>query len=255
MALAGASTVAMLILTACGGGDEGDPGPAQASSSECNSPVQTHFATKFQVSGARIGTMDTEYTYGEKADFNGQAVLQNTERRSFAYTGPSDLAGLSGNEIIVDYFTVDDANEVITAYGSASATVWASAPQRIRTEAFIYSPPMTSRMFQLMPGQSTDLIFSGTRRLEDWDGRVTTDSADHVDHVTYHGQETITVPAGTFTACKFTTTGNSAASQATAYIQWIAKGTGAILKEQSTDEGDSAGSTTVINEAVEIRQF
>jgi hypothetical protein len=46
--------------------------------------------------------------------------------------------------------------------------------------------------------------------------------------VTYVGQESITIPAGTFTACKFSVTTSSGTN-----TEWVGKGNGAPLQSTS----------------------
>lgn len=245
--LANACASVLLTLSACGGG--GDDGPGQASSSECSSPLETHFSVKWQVSGPRTGIAESENTWGEKVDFNGLAVRRDTELRKTTYSAPAEFAGLTATEVFLDFYTTDEAQEVRTIHGYGHLTGWSNT-QRTQTEAFIYDPPPVERFSQMMPGQTIETTYAGTRRFEDWDGKVTTEAVSNIRRVTYHGQETVNVPAGSFTACKFTTFLVNGPEAGTSTHYWLAKGSGISIKVQSEIPGYGTSNL----DAIEIQQ-
>lgn len=84
-----------------------------------------------------------------------------------------------------------------------------------------YDPRMVDARYELAPGQETALV------------RNVTDGSWYYSFVTYVGQETITVPAGTFTACRFNERSVFPASDGAVRddgSMWVAKGSGVLLK-------------------------
>jgi hypothetical protein len=81
----------------------------------------------------------------------------------------------------------------------------------------VYQPPLRDKRYALAPGGEFRLVRSIVQA---------TGVSSYGTTVRYAGQESATVPAGTFTACKFEERFDDGSMLAT----WIIKGTGVLAK-------------------------
>jgi hypothetical protein len=99
-------------------------------------------------------------------------------------------------------------------------------------------PPAEER-FDLDPGQSYTQSYTTTQEGGSVGGlQIPATQTQFTVKTTYNGQESVTVPAGTFNACKFTDeTTATVSGQSSTATTWLAVGSGQFLK--SVSEGDS----------------
>jgi hypothetical protein len=89
----------------------------------------------------------------------------------------------------------------------------------------VFTPAARDKRFTLNPGETTVYSQTYTTTITP-PGTTETTTANPT--VTYEGQESVTVPAGTYTACKFSQTFSGSTT-----TTWIIKGSGVMAK--STD--------------------
>jgi hypothetical protein len=102
------------------------------------------------------------------------------------------------------------------------------------TSKSVFTPPFLNRRYTLAPGESTTSTSTMVTTTTLTGMPPTTQTTSHTQTDRYLGQESVTVPAGTFNACKFET-----ANQTT----WEAVGRGVMVKSISLDS--SGGTTTM----------
>lgn len=219
-----------LAIAACGGGDS-DPAPdtggggtgntgntgntgdtgntggtgdttTTGRASECFNPALRAPGTTYRwdLQGSSRGftaTISNQGTIHAGGSFAGHTGLLKDERVSTV-----TAQGVHLVQNVEDFSSVrEDADgPVILQYGLTAE----SDTQGMRmSHQVVISPPAEVREFTLRPGQSYQYSESSTITMTAAGIQIPT-TTDIVTHtVTYEGQETVTVPAGTFTACKF----------------------------------------------------
>jgi hypothetical protein len=225
--IAMAAAVAASTLVACGGGGGGDGlggvalgGPA----SDCFNPAQytpgTSSQLQYSISGAFTGTATINGSVGQPTAFNGTAnLIPVTQTLATSYSVPSS-AGSS--TISVTTYQQLDGTDVLTYGAVGTVTVLGLAAVNTST---VYSPPSRDKRYSLTTGGTYTRTDSTTSTVTP---PGTTQSATTSTVVTYLGQETVTVPAGTFTACKFIEAGPNPSP-----LTWIAKGKGVMVRSEA----------------------
>lgn len=239
---------ALLALSACGGGggDDNPPAPAEARASDCLGPLQMHHRGVYRISGNYPGTLQIDRTDGTRTDLNGRQVLLDTVIKQASYTAPANYAGHTLTEVTMQYYT-HGADSIETVYADAYASHWedwAVGEQNVYADAF--DPPYADPIFTLKPGQSVVLNIKGVRHGRWHDGTVVDEPIDSRTTRTYHGQEQVEVPAGRFTACKFSDTSTDGTPIMT---WWRAKDTGIEVKSIAPEEfegGAAKGQTRTL---------
>lgn len=230
-ALGACCTAALLALSACGGGGDDTPPttPTEAKASDCYGALlgqQQHFRQVNRVTSAIPATREVEWTKGEIVDFNGRRVRRDSQISIDTYpaTAPADYAGHTYTYVAQSYYDLNpDFSQ--TLYANATASRWDDwAPNEQETFVQIYLEPYPlDRQFALQPGETASITHKRTWRRQAQDGTVTTGTDAPTSSATYHGQETVTVPAGSFTACRM--------SYESGLIAWFAKDTGVVVKD------------------------
>jgi hypothetical protein len=201
-------------VTACG--DESPSSPSNPSpsgtstalenASVCFNPdlytVDTTYSTKYQANIVR----ENDFEVVEQTDFKGQPAIKVT-----------DADGMQG------FYSVDNVNKSVTFLG----IIWNSFEY--------YGVPAGSgdtQRFDLNKGE----IYDQTYTMRDNNNKETV-----IDkNITFDGFETLIVPAGTYKACKFTTTGTKTKHDGTksniSSSEWIAVEYGITIKNDSEGE-------------------
>lgn len=158
--------------------------------------------------------------------FNGQSgLIEFFQDQTTTYTAPATLAS-AGTVPTQSRFYFTENGSVETEFGgtvTASATV---AGITITTNTTVtYSPAVADRRFTLaVGGSNTSTTTQSTTSVTNFGSTPATTSSETTT-VTYVGQENITIPAGTFAACRFTVVTNSGTNE-----EWFGKGNGAPLQ-------------------------
>ena len=158
------------------------------------------------------------------AIFNGQAALKATINTSTEGEFPS-----SG--VIRAYFQ-REGNTRIRDLGNETDNLTPGTASRVNTIT-----PYELRRYDLAAGESYSQSFQVESRVfTGGEGQVENVSVDAT--VRFDGVESLTVPAGTFDACRFThsrTTTESGFSFSSTDVEWFHVGTGILLKHQEDD--------------------
>jgi hypothetical protein len=196
------------------------PAPTAGAASECLNPAQLASGTQYQldyvVSGALTGTSSTTGNIGAATSFNGHAnVLPITQTVVTNYTAPVPVQATVN---MTSYQSIEGFD--ILSYGSVG-TVSVPMVGNIETR-IVYNPPVRDKRFTLAPLSSYTIEQSGTTTITP---PGTSQSTTGSTTVTFSGQESVTVPAGTYTACKF----HESTAGATTTL-WVIKGKGVLAR-------------------------
>ncbi|MEM8490613.1 MAG: hypothetical protein AAF756_07260 [Pseudomonadota bacterium] len=211
---------------------ESDPGSGTGSGSDCwNSALQAEGTTILTTRrstgiGPSIDT-DFEQTIAGSGPFNGRTGRLVTTLSS-AMAGGMLVSGTSRS-----YFQdVSDAR--ILNLGTETEIDSPDPSIGSTTAVDQYEPPRLERR-DLSAGESYTQEFEETQSTT-IDGETTTFIRNIARTVTFDGIESITVPAGTFDACRFTEVEVSAGETSTLQL-WYGVGNGLILRVQ--EDGDT----------------
>jgi hypothetical protein len=233
---------AAALASGCGGSDDDvaaapppPPVPAPGSAAECfptlSAVAGTTYQLNYAVSGGLTGTSSTSGAAGP-GTFNGvNNLVSQVQTITADYSAPAAVAG-----VVLTNLTIHQAFEGydIITYGTESAVLVGSAITG-KTSA-VYTPPVRDKRFTLATGGTQNYSFNVATTTTP-PGSTTTHTVQN--SVTYAGQENITVPAGTFTTCKFHTTANGSI-----LTEWLIKGKGIEARSVSNL------STVVLGEVV-----
>lgn len=238
------------VLAGCGGGGDGGdeaapspspaptptpaptPAPQAGSGRDCVNPdlhkVGTTYRIEQRASGAESGDVLREYAVKREAAFNGHAGLVEVELKT-----TTKMAGQpTRNGIQYLYERLEDAT--MFRYGMVIPTVLGQGlPDMVITTA--YDPPVGFRSLALGAGESYVLELQGT--VSATGGPTGSAPPTRISErwkETYLGQETVTVPAGTFTTCKLSTQVIGTNSDVTS---WVAKGSGLPVRSVQRADG------------------
>jgi hypothetical protein len=203
-----------------GGGTGGGPASACLDPTVYNSTTTVHY--EYNVGGTLTGTEVSDITVTPNATYEGNSASEaSTTITLTSAIGTIVAKGKSYAKLdglnIVNYGGTAD---VTTPFGNTSTKV-------------VYSPPCLDKRYSLAVGASdTETCFSTTTT------NGTASNVSTTSTVKYLGQESVTVPAGTFNACKFQI--DSADN-----TEWYAVGYSTVLVKSS---GTSAQTGTVVLE-------
>ncbi len=237
-ALLAVTAMAIAVMAGCGGGgggggDDGGAGGGggggggntTGAASDCFNPVLAQVGTTYRWDARIVGAATGSTTYDARVTrtttFEGTAGLAETEA---AITQSVQSGGntFTGTSTLLDYAQV--GGTTLTQYGQVTTV---TAPQASTTRS-VWQPPRADTRFALAVGASVDVAWTTNDTTPPGTGAVQTTARNN--RITYRGQESVTVPAGTLRACRFEiveTPGNSER------IEWMQVGTGAPLKTTS----------------------
>lgn len=243
-------TLAVLFtatLAACGGGDDdSNKEPPVPLSSECTPPTTlVRGMSQYQIateSGWR-GIRTDDDTWNEPVEFHGRRVVRNRSMQRTTYSAPANVSNRIYYQWRNIYFTWN-ADGSQTIYGSDYADNWDSDSDPDYFQSTVYDPPLvTKRYASLRPGDWFDSAVTGTVLTAEKGVTTTKQILNTSLRTTYHGQETIGVPAGALTSCHFTEQAGS--TQIT--NSWVQRGTGIHTRREERGV-DRAGVPYVIDE-------
>ncbi|MCR2745227.1 hypothetical protein [Limnobacter parvus] len=181
---------------------------------------------------ATIGTT-TSYTFRTTAGsttINSTVNSEITQRTLFEGNSALEQVSDSGGVITKSYF--DFANNITTLFGSESNITVSGTQTNTKT---VFTPPSTVADLTLQAGGSLMRTESSTTTVSGSAAGFpfsNSSSASQTVTVTFLGIEPVSVPLGTFQACRFRKeiVNNS---QASTVDEWIATGSGIVLKNMS----------------------
>jgi hypothetical protein len=190
----------------------------------------THMVVNYAYSGTLTGNELVDTTVG------GLTVFENSQARATTVVTTGSHGGVGVNTTTTYYGSRSGDTFVqfgFTSVGGGSAGGF-NFTSNIRAA---YSPPFVDKQYSLAVGGSvsatqtgslsTDISFPGAPLpIPD---TVTEDVIHNAITTTYVGQESVSVPAGTYNACKYqvTTNGDSATN-------WVIAGKGILVKTTTT---------------------
>ena len=221
-----------------GPGPTPDPDPGTGGAGDCFNTelfqVGTTWRLEYNVSGFVNGTSVSDAEVLRRADFAGYSALETEVTTTTSYTGlPAvattvlNYADSVGGNLIEEYGNVVTASVsgINTRTVSTFVPPWRDVKWTLgtgQTETYSYTLRSETSITGSpvpVPPSITETAVSGT-----W---------------TYNGREAVTVPLGTFNACKFTE-----ATGGDTNVLWYAPGTGITVKSVSTD-GESNETITL----------
>lgn len=198
-----ACALTLLTLAACGGGS------AVGTAADCFNPqlyaVGTSYAAMYQLSGSFGGTRTRTVSVLAGTSAGEVDVVTDTAN---AYVPP-----VPGGTIA----TRTRALQTVSGVDIVTSELFQSQSPFTMEMPTVYQPALRDTRYELAPGAQFRLV----RNVVQASG--TTSFATTVN---YLGQESVTVPAGTFTACKF----EERFDDGSVLDTWIARGSGVLAK-------------------------
>jgi len=203
----------------------------------------TRMTIAYNYVGESGGTETVETTVGGMTTFEGHMARETSTLVTGTVSGSDGFSYSSTGHT----YGARTGTAEVTQYGSVSVLTYASSGLTITSSMrTVLTPPYVDTQYLLAQGASTTATQSGsttttTSRTGAPDETATT--AFSVTTTTkYAGQETITVPAGTFDTCKFESTTDGSPGVTTA---WFIAGKGIHVKSAYTGMTVEATSVTL----------
>lgn len=210
-----------------------DPGPGPVpgggGAGDCvNADIMQVGATwhlEYRISGFLNGTSVSDAEVLRQTDFAGHTALETEVVTLTSYSG------LQPVETRVLNYSYHVGGNLMEEYGNvATASVMGIDTSTVST----YSPPYRDNKWTLGVGQAENYSYTMVSETTITGSPVpvppTTTETVVSGTWTYNGQEAVTVPAGTFTACKMTQIVDGDTN-----VLWVAVGAGVQVKSVSTD--------------------
>lgn len=198
------------------------PGTGTGAASDCFNPVLLQQGTSYrwdwQSSDGAV-QFSTEGRINGPASFAGQTGLIETERT----VSVSKAGGVPFNSRLWEYDQLENTPQgpVLLRYGS---TARVDSPIAGMRTTMVLNPANRVRDFALALNESYTINEVRQTTMEIPGLPTQTSTTRETQTITYRGQESVTVPAGTYMACKFEWTNGARVSAG-----WTAKGTGLPL--------------------------
>lgn len=241
---------AVCSLVNCGGTTNPPPG-GTGSLNECVEPASIALATGsraslvYTYSGLIGGDQTVESVVDGASTFKGQSAVQVTTTT----TGSNSFQGITTTTTTRSRSYAQAANNGLTRTLGAiiEATVSTALPSipglpplpgtnTTTTSETVYNPPSENIEYTIAVGQSINKTESSTTTVTSGPGAGTAPiTVSGTTTYTFEAKETITVPAGTFSTCRyrFSTPGDSTTSQS-----WLIVGKGIMAKSETrTSQG------------------
>jgi hypothetical protein len=198
------------------------PGMGTGAASDCFNPVLLQQGTTYrwdwQSADAAV-QFSTEGRINGPASFAGQTGLIETERT--VLVTKSGTTSFNARVLEYDKLETTPQGPVLLRYGS---TARMDAPLAGMRTTMVLNPANRVRDFALALNESYTLNEVRQTTIEFPGLPAQTSTTRETQTITYRGQESVTVPAGTYMACKFEWTNGTRVSAG-----WTAKGTGLPL--------------------------
>lgn len=217
-----------------GPGPDPDPDPTPGGAGECVNPAEYQVGStwrlEYRVSGLFTGTSVTDAKVERRTDFAGYSALETEVLTTTSYTGLPRV-----ETSVLNYADMVGGN-LLEMYGNR---VEADVMGLKSTTVSTYTPPWRNPMWTLAAGQTETYTY--TMRSETTiTGAPVPVPPTITEHTasgsyTFDGRQSVTVPVGTFNACKFTQ-----AEEGTTNEMWFAPGMGVMVKSISAKPGEGS---------------
>ena len=237
----------IITLAACGGGGDGDGAAVSEGRGQAPAPAPEPSPEPAPTAGTAAACYDANL--GDTPGATSEVTLRITPSDGgdiYEYVTTGIVSGpvtFEGQEAYETTLTSTDAGPPVTTTavykyyakrtGTAERTEYGlTYGPDANTISFtsVESPPVVNGTYGLTAGQSIQLSYRDTPNLT----------------VTFVGIESVTVPAGTYAACRFLL---DSTTPAYANEQWVLVGTGLVVKEVQSQPG--FGSVTI--EALSVK--
>jgi hypothetical protein len=192
-----------------------------------------------QYSGDQTGTVTQVWTVNGPKTFEGQAAVE----LEIKHTGTLTTAGVAASvDIDAKGYDKRTGDFEVTSYGSESViTASAEGFNIVNTSKTVDTPPSLDRQYGLAVGQSvtqssTIATTTTTTGIPGLPATPKTTTSTTTETIKIVGREQVTVPAKTYSACKFEST-FSTGGVSTVTTTWVIDGKGIPVKIQTTVNG------------------
>lgn len=219
-----------------------------------NETAGTRIAVVYDYSGIITGTQTVEAVVVGAATFEGVSATEYRARTTGTNTVTAGgIVATTAIDTTGKYYSRRTGTAEVTNYGalvSASVSVAGiSVPTETKT---LWSPAWVDRRYGLSVGESLTQIYSGsvtstTAGLFGAPSTTTTNNASNSQQVKFVGLETITVPAGTYSTCRFEEYATATPGEVS--TSWLIVGKGIAVKISTTG---SQGTQTVTAKSVKL---
>lgn len=255
--------MATIAVMACGGGDSSAPPPSGNAPAPGTAPAPsgnagqcfdlallhtngTRTTVDYEHTGRITGSTTVDSIVNAPATFEGQQSVEHVHRTTG--TNTRVLTGeVSNIDLTVKGYARRTGPAEVTVQGAVTSTTievqpGVLVPMEVKA---VWSPAWVDTQYTLDPGGllTQTLTSSITTTIGGGQPLVTTTTVS--PNVKFHGVETVTVPAGTFSACKFEQF--DTASPNTNTFTWLIIGKGILIKSvDQTSEGVQTISATAV---------
>lgn len=196
--------------------------------------------------GPITGTQTVTSTVGQSKTFEGAQAVETVATT----TGTNTVAGITTTlDTVVKAYTRKTGSAEITYYGALTTSTQLVAGFSIPMETkTVWSPPWVDHRYSLGVGEQLTQTYSGSTTITSGGllgspGTVTTTPTPVSNVVKFVGIESVTVPAGTYNACKFQDWAVATPTEVT--TTWIVVGKGMLVKTMAvTKSGTQTISAT-----------
>jgi hypothetical protein len=199
----------------------------------------TRIDLTMQHTGDSTGLLTQVWTINGAKTFEGQAAVET----QIKHTGTLTSSGMSvPTNMDIKGYQKRTGDAEVTHYGSESIIISSTGGFNLTTTSkSVYTPPWVDRQYGLAVGQSmtqssTAVTTSTTTGIPGFPATPQTSTATTTQTTKFVGREQVTVPAKTYSACKFETTfaGGGVSSMTTT---WVIDGKGIPVKLQISVNG------------------
>ena len=174
----------------------------------CKPPRGTQYRGRYNLSGFRNATEGVRsFAYDQTVTVDALTLFQRSEEWQFGHTSPSPFSRQAATRRFIQNYETE-FSRIYSDQETESWTFW-DQPDRLfgLDTKYVHDRLYIDQRFQLLPGQSTETVVTSAKTGTYWwrpGESLGPDKSERLLRVTFHGLETVTVPAGSFTACKFT---------------------------------------------------
>lgn len=211
-----------------------DPDPTPGGAGECLNPAEyqvgSSWRLEYRVSGLFTGTSVTDAKVLRRTDFAGYSALETEVITTTSYTGLPSVP-----TTVLSYADMVGGG-LMEMYGNKTEVEVMGVKSLIVST---YTPPYRDVKWTLAAGQTENYTYT-LRSEATISGTPVPVPPTITEHTasgswTYNGRESVTVPLGTFNACKFTQV-----EEGTTNVLWNVPGSGVSVKTVTNKPGEAS---------------